>query len=156
MRYCLLIIIILFIYSIWFNFLFYFFSFILLLYFIACRHPMRPPCRPPAPEAPSKLRTVADLRNCRDEKRSQLPATMPMGPWATDKEAMDDISTWAENTKLCRGGYGVSWGARRKPNRVRGEQHVMFCHMLARPPLPRRWTTALKRRRRRAWGCSGA
>jgi hypothetical protein len=55
---------------------------------------------------------------------------------------MDEISTYAQDTKLCGGGFGVTWGGRRKPNSVRGEQCTMFCHLHRQASC--KWTLTLE------------
>lgn len=72
---------------------------------------------------------MAELAIARAEKRVQLPASLPIGPWATDKEAQKYITQWAEKPNLGGGFAATKGGGKRPANTKRGEQHVLHCHL---------------------------
>jgi hypothetical protein len=64
----------------------------------------------------------------RADERSELPLTLPVGPWASWDGAQAALDSWCKDSTTGGGGWGTSTRDFKASNSVRGAQRVLACH----------------------------
>jgi hypothetical protein len=64
----------------------------------------------------------------RVDERSELPLTLPVGPWASWDGAQAALDSWCKDSTTGGGGWGTSTRDSKASNSVRGAQRVLACH----------------------------